>query len=72
MHHFKLRRHTYLHTAFFFFPVYLKSDVEYLKKKMLNMEEKQDKILQSFKSLERSLPWLVLGKQIKNCLFNPQ
>ena len=42
-----------------FFPAYLKSEVEHLKKEILNMQENQDEILRSLKSLERSLPRLV-------------
>ena len=50
--------HTYLHSAFFS-PANLKSEVEHLKKKIQNMQENQDEIIRSIKSLERSLPRLV-------------
>ena len=52
--------HTYILALCIFFPAYLKSEVEHLKKKIQNMQENQDEILRSLKSLERSLPRLVL------------
>ena len=51
--------HTYILVLCIFPPANLKSQVEHLKKKILNMQENQDEIFQSLKSLERSLTRLV-------------